>query len=179
MYATIFSPNKKTGYRLILIAFLCLVSTSTLWTQSREESAKNLLTKNVVLKSSTQQEIKMVSRYESGVDAKTPVAVFQSSEKGFVVIIGTDEEHIVAGYSLTGDFNKDQAPDALLTLLSYYEEREEIYSNTQAQLKSSFSFTPISPLLDSKNIALNQFNHTEVGGCYSGCVATAFAQIKI
>ncbi len=177
MYATIFSPNKKTGYRLILIAFLCLVSTSTLWTQSREESAKNLLTKNVVLKSSTQQEIKMVSRYESGVDAKTPVAVFQSSEKGFVVIIGTDEEHIVAGYSLTGDFNKDQAPDALLTLLSYYEEREEIYSNTQAQLKSSSSFTPISPLLDSKNIALNQFNHTEVGGCYSGCVATAFAQI--
>src|SRR5690554_4003633 len=157
MFATIFSQNKKARYRLILIVILCLISTSSLWTQSRKESAKNFLTKNAVLKSSTQLEIEVVSRYESGVDVKTPVTVFQSSQKGFVVIIGTDEKHIVAGYSLAGEFDKDQAPDALLTLLNYYEERENIYSNTQAQLKSSSSFTPISPLLNSKNIALNQF----------------------
>lgn len=153
-----------------LTLLLCILPFSML-AQSRMQTAQDFLQSSSSLKSASDVYLK----YESTGEVTTRVAVFESENNGFVLIAGDDEQHKVVGYVDNGKFNYYQAPEALVAILSWYEEIP--ISQSHALLKSGSSYTPIAPMLDQRGIALNQFLHPETGGCATGCAATAFLQI--
>src|SRR5690606_31619961 len=153
-----------------LTLLLCTLPFSML-AQSRMQTAQDFLQSSSSLKSASDVYLK----YESTGEVTTRVAVFESENNGFVLIAGDDEQHKVVGYVDNGKFNYYQAPEALVAILSWYEEIP--ISQSHALLKSGSSYTPIAPMLDQRGIALNQFKHPETGGCATGCAATAFLQI--
>ena len=153
-----------------LTLLLCILPFSML-AQSRMQTAQDFLQSSSSLKSASDVYLK----YESTGEVTTRVAVFESENNGFVFIAGDDEQHKVVGYVDNGKFNYYQAPEALVAILSWYEEIP--ISQSHALLKSGSSYTPIAPMLDQRGIALNQFLHPETGNCATGCAATAFLQI--
>ncbi|MBP8944648.1 MAG: C10 family peptidase [Paludibacteraceae bacterium] len=113
--------------------------------------------------------------YQSASYKATPVFVFQNTEKGFVVVAQNNNQFAVAGYAPEGQFQADSVPPQLSSLLQFYEDSLQI--KPAAIQKASAGEPVMTPLLDEAGISLNQFNHEEVGGCPTGCVATAFVQI--
>ncbi len=121
------------------------------------------------------QSPELQKRYQSASFKQTPVFVFQNSEKGFAVVAQRNNNFAVVGYAPDGKFMADSMPEQLKVLLRLYEDSLKI--NPAASPKT-VSGTPVAtPLLDRAGIWLNQFSHEEVGGCPTGCVATAFTQI--
>src|SRR5690554_594090 len=173
----ILSAGIKHSYVcLFLSATLLILSTTLTFSQSIPETARNFFFDRAGLKSAAVSQEEIVLRYQSTEEVKTPVSVYQSSQKGFVVISGNDEKHFISGYSPTGDFRKDEIPEALRALIYSYEASEISEYDESVRLKST---TEILPLLDKAGIHLDQYHHDEAGGCPSGCVATAFAQIML
>jgi len=113
--------------------------------------------------------------YQSASYKATPVFVFQNVEKGFVVVAQNNNRFAVAGYAPEGQFQADSVPPQLSSLLQFYEDSLQI--KPAAIQKTSAGEPVMTPLLDEAGISLNQFSHPEVGGCPTGCVATAFVQI--
>ena len=112
-------------------------------------------------------------RYQSSLNKRTQVFVFQSSTKGFAIVAQDQENFALLGYSQQGNFDAENIPPQLQTLLQLYEDSVQILSP-----QKTLSGTPVmTPLLDEAGISLNQYYHENVGNCPSGCVATAFAQI--
>jgi Leucine-rich repeat (LRR) protein len=158
-----------------LLSLLLLLTSSGLNAQSRYAKALDFFQQCSPLKSASMQQEELQVRYQSQATANTTLTVFQSALQGYVIIAGDDKRHSIIGYSERGQFSYSQAPDALKELLKLYEASLDL--GEPSPLKSGSITTPLSPLLDSKGISLNQYIHPETGGCSSGCVATAFAQI--
>jgi Leucine-rich repeat (LRR) protein len=141
--------------------------------QTAEETARQFFAQTNGLKSSSLYEGSLVPRYKSVGNVKTEVIAYQSKDRGFVLVVGGDNNYFVAGYSPTANFDYNQMPDALLAIIKSYEEAD-FSDKGNSVLKSSGA---VAPLLHRYNIKLDQFNHPQAGNCYTGCVATAFAQI--
>lgn len=174
----IYTPQNfsKGSFSILPIAWLILLLwllPLTLWGQNRMQTARDFLQSKSSLKSASDIYLK----YESTGEVTTRIAVFESANNGYVLIAGNDEQHQVVGYVANGKFNYYEAPEALIALLELYEAMPLNQDTTPALLKSGSSYTPISPMLDQRGIALNQFQHPETGGCATGCAATAFLQI--
>ena len=105
--------------------------------------------------------------------------------KGFVIVSGDERMPEVLGYSNTSFFDVMNIPPALQYLLDCYAEE---YSNLQTSSISSFArlrdvrTEGVEPLL--RNVRWDQttpyWNHCPIVGgerCYTGCVATAMAQV--
>jgi len=112
-------------------------------------------------------------RYQSAPGRKTPVFVFQQHQAGFVIIAQSKGQFAVVGYSPGGRFHTDSLPPQLETLLSIYEDSLTIINQSNAPKAQ----VVVAPLLSEAGVNLNQFGHKEAGGCPTGCVATAVAQI--
>lgn len=113
--------------------------------------------------------------YQSAGKRNMPVFVFQNASKGFAILAQKDNNFAVVGYSQKGVFHKDSIPVQLKTLLRVYEDSLTVDFSQPLNLKAG---SPVAvPLLDQKEISLNQYYHENVGSCPTGCVATAFAQI--
>lgn len=111
--------------------------------------------------------------YVSAATVQAPVFVFQNNQSGFVVVSQHGSNFAVVGYSTDGRLDPENMPPQLSALLRYYED--SVVSVSQQPLPAA---TPVmTPLLNEAGVSLNQFNHENVGGCFTGCVATAFAQI--
>lgn len=104
-----------------------------------------------------------------------PVYVLQQQGKGFVVIATNDNEGRIVGYTHNQTLLTENLPVNFKALLQMYEKGALM----QAQpLRDVSEAEPvIAPMLDVAGIHLDQFYHEEVGGCPTGCVATALAQI--
>lgn len=114
-------------------------------------------------------------RYQTKTDRKTPVFVYQNATDGFAVVAQNNGRFALVGYSSDGNFVAENIPPQLQALLQHYEDSLQINPSVLPIMKSG---TPVmTPLLDEAGIALNQYNHENVGNCPTGCVATAFAQI--
>ncbi len=112
-------------------------------------------------------------RYQSPANKKTQLFVFQNSTEGFVIVAQNQDNFALLGYSHQGKFDSENIPPQLQALLQLYEDSVQILSS-----QKMLSGTPaMTPLFDEAGISLNQFVHEELGDCYSGCIATAFAQI--
>ena len=171
---------------LIIVLTLFILPTTTLWAQdtSGEKAkafAEQFLLSQKVLKSGTilQQEsnrtISILKMYQSPDSVRNPLFCFQNNDAGFVFVSENGGDYIVVGYSATGKFDPTNIPPQLKSILRTYEQTERFYPVAKTNLKSAT--VAVSPLLDAKGINLNQFNHETVGGCPTGCVATAMTQI--
>ena len=106
---------------------------------------------------------------------------------GFVVVAGNDRLPAILGYSDKGAFDVTDVPPAMQELLDYYASQA---SNPTARAPRQVSRTPIAPMLKSIWGQGNPFNlyapytrTSTVDGVtralhgYTGCVATAMAQV--
>lgn len=113
--------------------------------------------------------------YESADTVKNELFVYQETNKGFIIVAPKGDDFQVVAYSSSSTFQKDNLPLQFKGLLKMYES---IPASNLSGIKTSQNANVIvEPLLNLAGIHLNQFNHPEVGGCPTGCVATAMAQI--
>ncbi|MDD3322705.1 MAG: C10 family peptidase [Paludibacter sp.] len=114
-------------------------------------------------------------KYQSEDKASVPVYVFQNEQKGFVVFAQSINGFQVLGYSDKATFDSTNIPESFLQLLKIYENADpDKIKGIQNSYENSVA---VAPLLDEAGVALNQFSHENAGGCPTGCVATAMAQI--
>ncbi len=117
----------------------------------------------------------LTQSYQSESSVKTPLFVFQQADNGFVIVAQSHNAYEVVGYSEESTFDAANIPPQLNALMAYYEDSLQFINPRSASIQSG---TPVvSPLLYDYGIRLNQFEHPEVGGCPSGCVATAVTQM--
>ena len=120
-------------------------------------------------------EIKL--SYQSSEKAHTPLYVFQQEDAGFAMLAKTQNQFKILGYSDESTFLSENLPPPLRALMDYYEDS---LTYTNALPENLQAGTPVVPaLLYEHGIKLNQYNHPEVGGSYTGCMATAFTQILL
>lgn len=145
------------------------------YSQTREERARQFFNRASKTESARAPQHPLKLKYESESIVETLVTVFEHPNEGFVVICGSDDSNLVAGYSEKGTFDPDSISDGLRNLINLYE-KEGAAPNTIVE-QNQANYPAISPHLDRKGIALNQYHHEEVGGRWTGCMATAFLQI--
>lgn len=115
--------------------------------------------------------------YQSSPAVNSPLYVFQDPSGGFVMIAQSNNTFKVVGYSDEAGFDAENIPPQLSALIASYEKSLQFYNPVPAEFSAG---TPVvSPLLDEHGIKLNQFNHPEVGGSWTGCMATAVTQIML
>lgn len=115
--------------------------------------------------------------YQSPENVKTPLFVFQQEGIGFAMIAQSHNTFKVVGYSDEGSFQPENIPPQLQALMNYYEDSLQFINPISKPLRAG---NPIVPaLLYEHGIKLNQFHHPEVGGSYTGCMATAITQIML
>lgn len=114
--------------------------------------------------------------YQSHGKVNHPLYLFQDQETGFVMIVERQGGFEVVGYSAEGSSGPASIPPQLQRLIDLFES-----SSTETRLPGSLSgdHPVVDPLLDLYGIRLNQYSHPEVGGCPTGCVATAVTQIML
>ena len=114
-------------------------------------------------------------KYQSEDKAQIPVYVYQNDQQGFVIFGQSTHGFQVLGYSDKADFNPNDIPDGLQQLLKLYENANpDSIIGIQSAKETT---TVVAPLLDQAGVSLNQFHHENVGGSWSGCMATAMTQI--
>lgn len=183
-YCKVPDISTKTAFSLLYrfgLLLLCLLPLS-IQAQSRLQTARDFLQskgalKSLVITDKEDANDALILKYESTQAVTTPVAVYEHPQQGYVFIAGSDDRHRVVGHVDQGSFSYQKAPEALIELMRWYEDQPLAAEPTPDLLKSGSTLTPVAPLLDRYNLSLNQFLHPEVGGCSSGCVATAFTQI--
>lgn len=119
----------------------------------------------------------LIQQYQSSKDVKSPLFVFQQEQNGFAMVAQSNNTFQIVGYAHKGNFQPDNIPPQLQTLMRFYEDSLQFMNVSVVPTRVG---TPIvEPLLDKYGITLNQYNHAEVGGCPTGCVATAVTQIML
>ena len=114
------------------------------------------------------------------VSSTAPYYIFNSSDnKGFVIVAGDDNAESILGYSESGSFDFDQAPDGLKDLLEAYTKHLPTSQNTGTR---ATEWKAVAPMLTTKwgqNYPYNQSCPIFFNGkrCLTGCVATAMAQV--
>lgn len=174
---TLASPNSSMKLSLIICATILF---STFVSASTKSNVAKQLAISFFNQTDSRQKMPataagIATKYETDETSPSKVYIFEKLSGGFVVIAQNNEATKVLGYSPNGHFAKDSIPPALMALLKIYQDsRPENIPN----LQTANNLTNVAePLLDQAGIHLDQFHHEEVGGAWTGCVATAFAQI--
>lgn len=100
---------------------------------------------------------------------------------GFAIISGDDRLPEVLGYAETGRFDTRELPDNLRWWLECYEEQVRMVREGSASAASPVKHDPIPALIETHwdqsepyNLQLPSYGSAR---CYTGCVATAMAQL--
>ena len=123
----------------------------------------------------------------------TPKAVAQpayyifnaAAGNGFVIVSGDDATEQILGYATQGTYEEQEVPENVSSWLDYYQEAVEAVQRhsvkSVAEATSVESHAEVAPLLatnwnqgDPYNGKCPTYNGTL---CYTGCVATAMAQV--
>lgn len=120
-------------------------------------------------------------------------AFTRGSNGGFVIVAADDRAiNSVLGYADEGSFNPDSLPDAMRWWLGEYERQlsyAETATNTNRIKAELPIYAPIAPLITTRwdqtepyNLLCPVYNGNSLPSyqgmrCYTGCVATAWAQI--
>ncbi|HKL66839.1 MAG TPA: C10 family peptidase, partial [Bacteroidales bacterium] len=167
--------NTKTEYLLlsiITILFSSLSSAQEYPERDAQEIARSFFYGETT-KAGQQETISTI--YYSEQDVENPVSVFQKEEGGYLLITKTESEYIITGYSPSGILTPGDMPGGLTDIIKTYESSENITKTKLTSLTKASII--VEPLLDREGVSLNQYWHTEVGDCPTGCTATAMAQI--
>jgi len=106
----------------------------------------------------------------------------RGDHNGFCIVGNTpDGEARLLGYTDSGDFDLEEAPEGLRRLLDAYSQRMSQQASTSATSNMNPALrTPrkdIAPMITSKWHQRSPYNDMIPGGCPTGCVATAFGQV--
>lgn len=112
---------------------------------------------------------------------------FNADTEGFVIVSGDDRAVPVLGYSLTGTFDYDRAPDNMKAFLDGYAQeiawlQEHNVSPTAEAKAPAADHQTIAPMMQTKWDQSEPFNNNcpdffTFGKSVTGCVATAMAQV--
>lgn len=110
-----------------------------------------------------------------------PYYIYNDAQgKGFVVVAGDDDMGDVLAYSTEGTLDTLQANPGVKLLLEAYRQTYDVLKEgrvmVQRKARSGLFSKTVSPLLKSKWGQSHPFN-AQTGYPYSGCVATAVAQM--
>lgn len=113
--------------------------------------------------------------------ALAPYYIYNDAQgKGFVVVAGDDDMGDVLAYSTEGTLDTLQANPGVKLLLEAYRQTYDVLKEgrvmVQRKARSGLFSKTVSPLLKSKWGQSHPFN-AQTGYPYSGCVATAVAQM--
>ena len=113
--------------------------------------------------------------------ALSPYYIYNDAQgKGFVVVAGDDDMGDVLAYSTEGTLDTLQANPGVKLLLEAYRQTYDVLKEgrvmVQRKARSGVFSKTVSPLLKSKWGQSHPFN-AQTGYPYSGCVATAVAQM--
>ena len=97
--------------------------------------------------------------------------------QGFVVVSGDERTNDILGYSNEGSFDPNNLPPSLKYFLEEYEQQIKYMQKNNIQpAPRRASKTDLGYLIKTKWDQGNPYNYY-LSGCYTGCVATAMAQI--
>ena len=107
-----------------------------------------------------------------------------TANRGFVVVAGDDRVPAILGYSDSGHFDAADVPPAMQEWLDGYTTQIEAIAAGAKPEQRTTARAAIAPLLPVRwgqgtpyNIKLPHINGSENAHAYTGCVATAMAQI--
>lgn len=121
---------------------------------------------------------KPVLAYKAGTEQDVSFYVFNNTTEGFVMIGGKSDMPSILGFSYTGAFDYEKAPDNFLWWMKQYETSGTIKKTSTNTTKHS-----IAPLLTTKWGQYEPFNNAipSLGANYkafpTGCTATAMSQV--
>lgn len=121
---------------------------------------------------------KPVLAYKAGTEQDVSFYVFNNTTEGFVMIGGKSDMPSILGFSHTGAFDYDIAPENFLWWMKQYETSGTIKKTSTNTTKHS-----IAPLLTTKWGQYEPFNNAipSLGANYkafpTGCTATAMSQV--
>ena len=120
------------------------------------------------------------------VTENAPYYVFNiGDDNGFVIVSGDDCAYEVLGYADEGNFNADNIPDGMKSMLDFYAEQIGYGSKSPnaGKQKSTVSYPAVEAMLTTKwgqsapyylNCPIDPSTNQR---CVTGCVATAIAQL--
>lgn len=124
---------------------------------------------------------------EAGSVSRPAFYVFAPGEEGFIVVSADDRLPAVLGYSDSGGFDYDSIPENLKWWLEQYRREIDFFLSTpsaavrQTPAIAGVDRKIIDPLMTTKWNQDAPYNNScpmdTYGRCYTGCVATAIAQI--
>lgn len=181
------------SFRIVLFLLFALIGTTA--------NARDLQqAKQAAMQQMKKSEAKKASRKGGTVITVEPQLVYskekagavpyyyvftEGKDLGFTVVSGDDRLPAIVGYTENGDFNAEKLPDGLSDYLKAYQEFIDKATDEQiaeaAAFKAQTKHSTVAPLMQEKwNQGEPYYNMCpEVGGkkCFTGCTATAVAQI--
>ena len=119
-----------------LLMLMCLAVTVTAWAESINESqARTIASRFMATHAMPSRTLKMAHKAPAlsataGTD-KAAYYVFNSSERGYVIVAGDDRAPAVLGYSDQGTFDVNDIPEALQFMLEGYAAQIDALVCTQ------------------------------------------------
>lgn len=166
---------------LLLVGFLALLIASSQTVRAEEinwQKAAEIAKRYVTLPQDTGMKAK-----EKGRKNKTgsPYYIYNDVRgQGFVIVSGDDQMGEVLGYSKEGSLDTLNANPCVKLLLSGYRQTFEVLKEgkvkVQSHTRTGLYSKTVAPMLKSKWGQSYPFN-AKTGYDYSGCVATAVAQM--
>lgn len=121
-------------------------------------------------------------------DGKPALYIFNRGEKnGFAIVSADDRSYEILAYSESGHLEEDAIPDNMRVWLEEYTRylawlaEQDIPLNQLTKNAQQTSYTPVSPICSTLWDQGNPYNlscpEDDDKRCYTGCVATAAAQL--
>jgi Leucine-rich repeat (LRR) protein len=146
---------------------------------STDEEARIFATNFLAEKnSSTKGEVSqpdLYLHYSSPDTVKNHVWGFNDQNNGFVMIAQHEGNLKVVGYSLDEKLGPVNYYPSVKNIFQYFEQLSSL--DAPEPIIGAKAEVVVAPLLEREGISLNQYLHPTVGDCFSGCTATAMAQI--
>ena len=183
---------RKFFFLIAVMAFCAQgINASVITPAQAEVIAKQQFAKSTKLNASN---VKMTLNYAAmNLKGQTDYYVFNREDgNGFVIVAGDDLSTPVLGYSPTGSFNFDEAPDLLKEMLECYQNSLEMKRHNPSAAKAprlNYNLQPygVSPICGqvhwhqfppyNNNCPTSPRALTSNGRCYAGCVPVAFSTI--
>ncbi len=170
-----------------LLLLMCLAVCATSWAGLiNENQARTIAARFMNSHAMSSKSLKIAHKAPSmnataGAD-QAAFYVFNSGERGFVIVAGDDRAPAVLGYSDQGTFDAQDVPEALQYMLEGYAAQIDALARGAMIASPLRTAVPISPLVKAVWNQSSPYNIllpfiTSTKHAYAGCVPTALSQV--
>jgi len=193
---------KKLSLLFVLLAFAFNVSASKVELEKAVAVAQFLMEQKFDANQIRGEELALAYAAQNPQSTEVPVAyyVFNVGETGFIIIAGNDVAYPILGYSTNGKYEHDNLPPnfqawmedianaisgsvakGILPTAEISEEWNAYLSRNAEYFEQTRGDRAVNPLIQTKwnqdNPYWNECPMYQGNRCYTGCVATAMAQL--